>query len=160
MLKSVYAIPHASPRFRVPESAEQGQDGGREYGEEDSDVRPYSLLSADSGVNESLQWENLANSVNVTIFGNPYVFIHSGRPTRVQKLSEKLSIKPVSSNRGHLFMITTQSGRRNALKQFETSTRQYFPLYQPQTSARALRPHCRGRGVGCCAANGPCFSFK
>lgn len=77
MLKSVYAIPHASSRFRVPESAEQGQDGGCEYGEEDRDVRLYSSLSADGGVNESLQWENFANAVNVAIFGNQYVFIHA-----------------------------------------------------------------------------------
>jgi hypothetical protein len=32
-----------------------------------------------------LQWENLANAINVVIFGNPYVFIHSGRVTRVSE---------------------------------------------------------------------------
>ena len=46
VLKSVYAVPHASSRFRVPESSEQGEDGGREYRKEDRDVRFYTLLSA------------------------------------------------------------------------------------------------------------------
>jgi hypothetical protein len=98
MLKSVYAIPHASSRFRVPESAEPGKDGGREYGEKDCDVRTLSSLSADCGVNRSSQWENFANAVNVAIFGNPDVFIHTvGNPTRVQKLSEnaRLHLCPV-----------------------------------------------------------------
>ena len=51
MLKSVYAIPHASSRFRVPESAEPGEDRGRELREEDRDVRLYPFLSDGGGVN-------------------------------------------------------------------------------------------------------------
>ncbi len=39
MLKSVYAIPHASSRLRVPEGVEQVEDGSREYGKKDGDVR-------------------------------------------------------------------------------------------------------------------------
>jgi len=51
MLKSVYAISHASSRLRIPESIEQGQDGGCEFGEKDCDVRSYLLLRIDHGIN-------------------------------------------------------------------------------------------------------------
>ena len=77
MLKSVYAIPHAPSRLRVPESVEQGQDGGREYRKKDSDVRLHFLIDPIAVLTGRLQWENVANAINVVIFGNSYVFTHA-----------------------------------------------------------------------------------
>jgi hypothetical protein len=143
VLKSVYAIPHAPSRLRVPESVEQGQDGGCEYRKKDRDVRfpPCPLIAALTG---RLQWENVANAIDV-VFGNPYVFIHSGHVTRVQKLSEGARVSPT------MVRITAQSGKRKALKQLGILLScgvltTCFSLHHVKSTAPTLRPYCRGRG--------------
>lgn len=92
MLKSVYAIPHAPPRLRVPESVEHGEDGSRSTERKTVTYVSFPHCLPIAVLTGRLQWENVANTINVVIFGNPYVS-YTG-VTRVQKISELRVLDP------------------------------------------------------------------